>query len=789
MNSRESSVTGRREGAILELRLLGGLDLRRAGGEPLGAVLAQPKRLALLAWLALAPGSGYTRRDTIAALLWPEQDQEHARGSLRQALRFLRRELGEEAIRNRGDEEIGLDSALVWCDAVAFQQALEAGAVEDTAALYRGELLESFFVSGVSAEFEQWLEAERSRFRTLAGGALWTATTRLAEREALAEAIATARQAVRLSPDDEAGFRRLLSLLDRAGDRAGAIAAYGQFAERLQNEYSAEPAAETQRLIEAIRVRSEPHRSEPHRSEPHNAAAPPSRAAGDRPPAGPSVSDPGPPRRRISRALFAGAGILVAAAGYLGVTRRPTDRPSAPVMTVAVLPVRDLTGDTAAAVLSEALTDELITRLAQLPTLRVINRRTMMQYRDSTGPPEAVARGLGAGAVVLTTLQRSGDSVELRAQLVLGRDATIAWAGGFSGRRHQAYTWVREAALAVGAKAGVRLTSGEQTLLATARPVNPEAFEWYARGRWWWNKRGRANLRRADDYFHRALDIEPTYALAWSGLADTYAQMGYGGDLPPEEAFSKAKAMARRALELDSTLAEPHAALGYSLMYYDWDWPGAEREFRLAIARNPSYATAHEWFGLFLAAMGRFGEAEQEGRIAQELDPLSAAVAGTRGWILHYAGRDAESLRILRGGVRTDSTNGIVRLYLGRVHQAMGQFDSATAHFAATGPLRSWVPNVAGEGTVAARVGRSAQARQLIRYFDSLSATGEYVTPYAVALVFNALGDQDSAIARLEAAYRDRTHWLVWLNRDFRWHTLREDSRFAALTRRIGLPK
>ena len=126
------------------------------------------------------------------------------------------------------------------------------------------------------------------------------------------------------------------------------------------------------------------------------------------------------------------------------------------------------------------------------------------------------------------------------------------------------------------------LSAREEAGLATRRTVDPEAFEWYARGRWWWNKRGRANLVTADGYFHRALDIEPTYALTWSGLADTYAQMGYGGYLPPEEAFGKAKAMARRALELDSTLAEPHAALGYSLMYYDWDWPGAEREFRQA---------------------------------------------------------------------------------------------------------------------------------------------------------------------------------------------------------------
>lgn len=458
-------------------------------------------------------------------------------------------------------------------------------------------------------------------------------------------------------------------------------------------------------------------------------------------------------------------------------------------MTVAVLPVRDLTGDTAANVFSEVVTDELITELAQISALRVINRRTMMQYPDSSGTPERVVQDLGAGAVVLTTVQREGDSVSLRTQLVVGNDAAIAWAGDFRGRRHQVFGWIQEAARTIAEQTKIELSARERTMLTTQHSVDPEAFEWYAKGRWWWNKRGRANLLKADGFFHQALDHQPTYALAWSGLADTYAQMGYGGFLPPEEAFAKSKRMAQRALELDSTLAEPHAALGYALMYYDWDWAGAEREFRLAIARNPSYATAHEWYGLFLAAMGRFPEAEREGKTAQELDPLSAAVAATRGWIEHYAGKETEALQILRGGARTDSTNGILQLYLGRVHQALGRFDSATAHYAATGPLRTWIPTVAGEGVVAALQGRTGEARQVLKSLDSLSQAGEYVTPYAVALVHTALGEKDSAFARLDRGFQERTHWMVWLNRDSRWATLREDSRFRELIRKIGLPQ
>jgi DNA-binding SARP family transcriptional activator/TolB-like protein/Tfp pilus assembly protein PilF len=767
---------------MLELRLLGGLDLRDEGGQTKRAVLAQPKRLALLAYLALAPEPGFCRRDVIAALLWSEQDQEHARGSLRQALRFLRRELGEKVIQNRGEEEIGLDRSQLWCDAAEFQRAVASGESADAARLYRGGLLEGFFITDASAEFEQWLETERTHLGKLAGGAFRSLAQRLAVQDGgLPDAIAAARQSARLDPDDELGIQRLLRLLDQAGDRAGAIAAYEHFAERLNREHSAQPSAETQRLMEMIRSRSRPHRS----------AAPIESSHADAPVASAASEHAIPPRRPLRRrgVWLAAAGAVLLVAGGLGLPALASRRVRRPIMTVAVLPARDLTGDTAASVLSEAVTDELISELAQIAALRVINRRTMMQYPDSTGTPERVVHDLGAGAVVLTTIQREGDSVTLRTQLVVGNDAGIAWAGGFSGLRHQVFGWIQEAARTIAERTRIELSERERAVLTAQRNVDPEAFEWYTKGRWWWNKRGRANLLKADAFFHQALDHQPTYALAWSGLADTYDQMGYGGFLPPEEAFGKAKAMARRALELDSLLAEPHAALGYALMYYDWDWAGAEHEFRLAIARNPSYATAHEWYGLFLAAMGRFAEAEREGKTAQELDPLSAAVAATRGWIEHYAGKEPEALQILRAGARTDSTNGVLQLYLGRVHQAMGRFDSATAHYAATGTLRNWIPTVAGEGTVAALQGRTHEARQVLQSLDSLKRGGEYVTPYAVALVHTALGEKDSAFAQLEQGYRERTHWMVWLNRDSRWSALRDDPRFNALVRKMGLPQ
>jgi tetratricopeptide (TPR) repeat protein len=290
---------------------------------------------------------------------------------------------------------------------------------------------------------------------------------------------------------------------------------------------------------------------------------------------------------------------------------------------------------------------------------------------------------------------------------------------------------------------------------------------------------------KAIGVFNEALDHDPSFAQAYSALGDAYVQLGYASSLAPDDAFPKARAAAEKALALDSTLAEPHAALGFVHLYFDWDWPAAEREFRTAIARNPSYATAHEWYGLFLAAMGRFDAAQTQERQAEELDPLSVAVASTAGWVLHYSGKNSE--RKLRIALRSDSTYGLGQLYLGRVLQFEGDLDSALAHFAATGLLRNSIPNIAGEGYVYAQQGRRAEALAALARMDSLSHT-VYVTPYAMALVHTALGDRDSAFVWLDRAVAGRTHWVVWLNRDLRWKPIRSDPRFAALVKRVGLP-
>jgi DNA-binding SARP family transcriptional activator/Tfp pilus assembly protein PilF len=647
---------------MIALRTLGALDLHASDGRDVRAVLRQPKRCALLVYLALAGPERFRRRDTVVALFSPERDEPHARAALRQALSFLRRELGDGIIATRGEKEIGLEPGAVSIDVREFERACQTGSNADAVALYHGDFLDGFFLSDAGQAFEQWVDGQRARLRGMAARAAWAvAETRRAAGD-VSGAFEMARRAAGFSPGSESEVARVIAFLDAAGDRAGALAAYDDLVRRIATEFEAEPAPETRALVREIRSRSQAAGPTPTSARP---AAPPAVGL-------PSASETLPirPIRRSGRAL-----LLVTAGG---------------VLTVG----------------------------AFVTTLR--------------------------GHHVAATPRAHSDST-----VFIPSDTTLVERAG--------------------------------------RRIDPRARTLHIKARYWLSRRGRENLLKAVATFQDALDIEPTYAAAYSGMGVAYAQLGYGGSLRPEDAFPKAKAAASRALELDSTIAEPHATLGSVAMYYAWDWAAADREYRRALALNPAYPTAHESYGLFLAAMGRFDEAQAHERTAGALDPLSLGIQSTTGWVLHYSGKQAEAERQLRIAVRTDSTFPVARLYLGRVLQFNGQLDSALAQFAATGSLRAWVPTVAGEGYVYAQQGRRDQAQAVLDRLAGLSRT-QYVTAYAVALVHVALGQTDSAFVWLNKAVDERTHWVLWLNRDRRWDPIRSDARFRAIVRRVKLP-
>ena len=504
----------------------------------------------------------------------------------------------------------------------------------------------------------------------------------------------------------------------------------------------------------------------------------------------PAVESSG--RRTLTRwGYAAGAGFLLLAAVILGGVRRqpPDGTPGGRINSLAVLPIENLTGDTGQVYIADGITDQLITDLAQLRPLLVIGRTSVMRYRGSTKTAADIARELHVDAVLGGSLQRRGDAIRVSAQLSSARTGQAVWAKSLDGSAKDILRLQSDLAGSVAEAVHLKLSSGERSRLAAAgRPVDPAAHAAYVKGRYWWNKRGATNLNRAIGLFQEALDLDPTFAPAYSGQADAYVQLGYGGYLRPEDAFPKARAAAMRALESDSSLAEPHASLGFYYLYYAWDWAKADQEFQTALTVNPNYATAREWYSLYLAAVGRLGEARAQVNRAVELDPLSVPIASTAGWIAHYSGQQEVAESRLRNALAMDSTSAISHLYLGRVYQAQGKNEKALAEYQATGALRSWVPTIAGMGYVDGALGKRADALRTLRQLDSLTKF-QYVTAYAVALVYTGLGEKGQAFAWLNRGVDERTHWLVWLNRDRRWDPLRSDPRFGSLLRKVGLPQ
>ncbi|MBA4156953.1 MAG: hypothetical protein H0X65_05700, partial [Gemmatimonadetes bacterium] len=408
---------------MIELRTLGSLDLRVPGGGEVRSVLAQPKRLALLAYLAIDAPDGFARRDTLLGMFWPESDDEHARGAFRQSVRYLRRSLGEGVLVNRAEEELGIAEGALWCDAAEFRRAAGAGEAGRALELYRGDLLDGFCVAG-APEFERWLEAERSALRAKAAAAAWTLAGTAEAAGDAASACEWARRAVGLAPLDEGGVRRRIALLDRSGDRAGAMSAYEEFARHLAAELELEPAPETRALAEDIRCRDA-------------AVQLPVRPLGERKPkdeghvvavGAPASSPPPSARSRVAGRLAVVSAVVVLALtglAYLALPR--TGEPPLNPRRVVVAPFENRTGDPALDPVASMTADWIIQGLSGRGALEVVPvtaALTSARYLSVAGSPAAaerdprpLARETGAGTAVSGSYYRQGDSLHFQARI------------------------------------------------------------------------------------------------------------------------------------------------------------------------------------------------------------------------------------------------------------------------------------------------------------------------------------------------------------------------------------
>ncbi len=374
---------------------------------------------------------------------------------------------------------------------------------------------------------------------------------------------------------------------------------------------------------------------------------------------------------------------------------------------VAVLPFVNVSADPQTEYLSDGITESVINNLSQLRSLRVMARSTVFRYKGKEADPQKVGQDLHVGAVLTGRLQERGNTLVIQAELVDVSKGTQLWGEQYNRKLADILAVQEEISREISEKLRLRLTGEEKTRMAKRPTENIEAYQLYLKGRYYWNKRTEEGFRRAIVYFSEATEKDPNYALAHAGLADSYIVLGYFSLLPAKEAYAKAREAATRALELDETLGEAHNALATAKADYDWDWPGAEREFKRAIELNPGYATTHQWYGRMLSELGRHEEALAEIKRAQQLDPLSLIINAVSGRILLYAGREDLAIEQLRKTLEIDPNFAHAHQFLGYAYVRKGMFGEAIAEFQRAITLSpNFTQYQAGLGHAYARAGK-----------------------------------------------------------------------------------
>ena len=495
-----------------------------------------------------------------------------------------------------------------------------------------------------------------------------------------------------------------------------------------------------------------------------------------------------PQRRLLPTRWIIVALALVLSLAILSVWRFRSHTPAPTgIRSLAVLPLDNLSGEASQNYFADGMTDELITDLAQISALRVISRTSVMVYKGARKPLPQIARELNVDAVVEGTVLRSGDRVRITAQLIEASTDKHLWSQSYEGDLRDTLTLQKKVARAIADQIRINLTPREEAALKSVKVVNPEAYESYLKGRYFWNKRSADGLKAALAYFKQAIEEDPRYAQAYSGLADTYALLGdwQYAVMTPKEAFPQAKAAAIKALELDSTLGEAHNSLAFVLDGFDWDFDSAGKEFQRAIELNPGYATAHHWYAWHLSLLGRYDEAIAEMRKAENLDPLSLIINADLAELLVLAHSDDDSIRQSRKTIEMDPNFALAHNQLAQAYLQKQMYDEAVAELKTAVQLSGGSPAfIANLARAYVASGKRSEAVKLLGDLKK-SANPGYSNASEIAVIYAALGDTDQAMNWLEKGYEERFNPGVLLRPGF--DPLRSDLRFQNLVRRIGL--
>jgi eukaryotic-like serine/threonine-protein kinase len=475
--------------------------------------------------------------------------------------------------------------------------------------------------------------------------------------------------------------------------------------------------------------------------------------------------------KRATVFVFSAAVIALVAMTLIGGKSR--------VKSLAILPFVNLTGDSKMETITDEITEGVIDHLYQLPGVRVISYGSIEQYKGQQIDAGSVGRELGVSAIMIGRITKRDDVITLSAELIDTRDKTRIWGEQEKVKFSDLMMAHHRLARSVSEKLGLTLSEAERKSL--------DAEELYETGRSYWNQRTTDALNKGVEYFERAVALKPDYAVAHAGLADCYNMLATYGAREPAEAFTKAKAEAVKALEIDDTLADAHVSLAYALFRGDWKWAESEREFRQALVMNPKSAQAHQWYANLLVALGRADEAIAHTKSAQELDSTSLIIGSHFGFVYFFAHRYDDSITACQKVIELDPSFFAARRYLGQAYAQKGKYEQAIDEFQRAGAASGGSPLIRAElANTLAMAGKKDEAEKILAELKQLGAE-RYFSPYHIALIYAGLGAKDEALDWLDKAVEQRADYLVFLNVDPRLSALHSEPRFAGLLERVGL--
>ena len=481
--------------------------------------------------------------------------------------------------------------------------------------------------------------------------------------------------------------------------------------------------------------------------------------------------------------------LFVGAATYLSWTQLLKKPIAAPRIMIAVLPVQNLTGDADREYISDGITEGLIAELGRVnpDRLGVIARTSAMTYKHSMKTVGQIGRELHVEYVVESSLRQSGDRLRMTTQLIRVNDQTHLWSHDYDRTLSDLMALQDDFARSIASGIRVELAAVAHQPLPGRYTANPDAYLAYLEGRFYWNQRTVTSLERAIVHLHQAIELDPNFALAYTGLADAYCSLGVIGDVAPGEVFPKARVAAEKALMLDDALADAHTSLAYVKFGYDWDWKAGEAEFRRAIALNPNYATAHQWYGQFLRLMGREEEAILEGQKSLELDPRSLIINTEAGLPYHYLGRYDEALQHFRKALELDPNFALAHHDIGWVLEAQGKYPEAISEFERAVQISDVAALWSSLGHAYGMAGRRQDALNVLQRLHEIEKQ-HYVAPSFEAAVYLGLGEYDRAMDFYEKSYAERNWSMIWFKIGHNLKPLHGRPRYEALLKKMNFP-